>query len=309
MRLNGLAAACVLLLGLTAAGCANEKPAQAPAEVSAVNENVNDASVNSSVEPVHAEVLSTHPNLQKVTFLSASLSKEMKFNIYLPDEYDTSKKYPVLYLIHGYGSNENMWMPDLGMEHAASQLLSEGKINPLIIVSPQIGNSYGFNSESEGNYSDYLIKDLIPYVDEHFSTESSKKGRMIGGLSMGGWAALYNAFQQPDLFSKVGGHSPALWMDDWGNTGDLKQWLYPSDSIRKGRDPLMLADEVNLEGVSVYLDCGNQDSYKFYQGTKALYKKLHSSGVTSEYHHSEGGHDGEYWKNHVRDYLLFYAGK
>ncbi len=263
----------------------------------------------STDSPIRSATVSESPRVQKVTFHSEALGKDMKFNVYLPPNYDSSKRYPALYLFHGYGGDENVWMPGLGVDAAADELLREGKIDPLIIVSPQIDNSYGFNSASEGNYGDYIDQDLIRYVDGHFSTVNAKEGRYIGGLSMGGWVALYHAFAHPELFSKAGGHSPAVWMDDWADTGGLKNWIYPTEEVRKTRDPYLLADTADLSGMSVYLDCGDDDSYKFYQGSEALDAKLRSKGVRSEYHPGPGGHDGEYWSSHAKDYLLFYAGK
>jgi enterochelin esterase-like enzyme len=297
MKLGYRVVACILLISTLVTGCINE----GQSKITSDNLTING--------PIHAEVVSASPNVQKVIFHSESLGKDMNFNIYLPKGYEETKKYPVLYLLHGYSGNEDSWLPGLGMDTTADEMLSENKINPLIIVSPQIDNSYGFNSTSLGNYSDYIVTDLIQYVDSHFNTDATREGRYIGGLSMGGWAALHNAFQHPELYSKVGGHSPAVWMDDWTNVGGLKGWLYPSEEIRKQRDPFLLAETQNLEGMSVYLDCGDADSYKFYQGAEALYHKLQSKKVNSEYHLSPGGHDGEYWKSHMRDYLLFYSGK
>ncbi|HEX7057019.1 MAG TPA: alpha/beta hydrolase-fold protein [Bacilli bacterium] len=260
------------------------------------------------VESIQAKVVTAEPNVQKVTFHSESLDKDMRFNIYLPKGYRTDHKYPVLYLLHGYTENEDQWVPELGADKVADQLLYEGKIEPLMIVSPQIDNSYGFNSYM-GKYGDYIVNDLVQYVDSHFNSVAERVGRYIGGVSMGGWAALYNAFQHPDLYSKVGGHSPAVVDDDWSTTSGLKGFLYPTDEVRRQRDPLLLAETQNLQGLSVYLDCGDEDSYKFYQGAEALYNKLQNKNVKSEYHHAPGGHDAEYWTKHLADYLLFYAGK
>jgi enterochelin esterase-like enzyme len=262
-----------------------------------------------SAPMILSEIVSSTPNVQKVTFHSNSLDKDMKFNVYLPPDYVATEKYPVLYLFHGYGGNEDSWIPNLGIDKAADELLREGKIDPLIIISPQIDNSYGFNSESEGNYSDYIVQDLIQYIDDHFGTMATKEGRYIGGLSMGGWVALHNAFLHPELFGKAGGHSPAVWMDDWADTGGLKNWIYPTDETRKQRDPYLLADTVDLSGMSIYLDSGDQDYYKFYQGAEALDAKLRSRNAVSEYHLNPGGHDDAYWSTHVKDYLHFYADK
>lgn len=259
-------------------------------------------------DPVQSESVSASPHVDKVRFLSDSLRKEMLFNIYLPQGYTEKKKYPVLYLIHGYGGDENSWMPQLRIDQAADELIAEKKIRPLIIVSPEIDNSYGFNS-NEGNYSDYIVRDLVQYVDGHFSTEPDREHRWIGGLSMGGWVALYNGFTHPELYSKIGGHSPAVWMDDWADTGDLRTWLYPTDEARQQRDPLLLAESQDLSGISVYLDAGDQDYYKFYEGAEALNRKLQEKHVKSEYHHAPGEHDDVYWMAHTKEYLQFYAGE
>jgi len=297
MKLGRVAMAFVVLINIFMIGCTG-KIQQESADPAIVSETIN------------SEIISLTPNVQKITFYSKSLDKEMKFNIYLPPGYVTTEKYPVLYAYHGYSGNENAWMPDLEMDTTAEELLGSGKIDPLIIVSPLIDNSYGFNSAEAGNYSDYMIHDIIPYVDSHFSTDARKESRYIGGLSMGGWAALYNAFQYPELFSKVGGHSPAVWMtDNWTGSGGMRTWLYPSAEIQKQRDPLLLAASQNLQGLSVYLDCGDEDSYMFYEGAEALNRVLQSRHVPSEYHHSKGGHDGEYWKAQMSNYLLFYSGK
>ncbi|WP_379136566.1 alpha/beta hydrolase [Paenibacillus sp. sgz500958] len=304
MRKSIPIAAGLLLMSLLSAGCTQEERNVEP-NPTVMPETRQNAAKN---DQETIEAVSTSPNVQKITFHSESLNREMHFNIYLPIGYDESQKYPVLYMYHGYGSNEDAWMPDLGIDQAADELLTEGKVNPLIIVSPEINNSYGFNSSSEGNYSDYIIKDIIKYVDSHFSTDARRESRYIGGLSMGGWAALYNAFAHPELFSKVGGHSPAVWMNNWSDTGGLKDWIYPTEEIRKQRDPLLLAETADLQELAVYLDCGDEDGYKFYEGSEALYKKLSIHNVKAEYHLSKGGHDGEYWKSHMRDYLLFYSG-
>ena len=286
----------IMLLSGLAVGCSNR-------------DLPNSTSISSGVEPLQAERISSSPDVQKVTFFSQSLGKEMNFNIYLPEGDKSQKKYPVLYMIHGYGANENQWLLDLGMAKIANKMLEEGKIKPLIIVSPQIDKSYGFNSTTGGRYSDYITIDLVQYIDSHFSTNAVRESRYIGGLSMGGWAALHNAFLHPELYSKVGGHSPALFLDDWGNTGGLEDWLYPSEEHRQQRDPLFLAESEDLNPMSVYLDSGEEDSYKFYQGAEVLFHKLQSQNVSSEYHHSPGGHDGDYWISHMGDYLLFYSGK
>jgi enterochelin esterase-like enzyme len=245
----------------------------------------------------------------KTSISSAALGKNVNVNIYLPPEYSAKVAYPVLYMLHGYTDTEDKWIPNLGLQKRADELIRAGRIAPLIIVMPQIDNSFGLNTDkiknlppnfSSGRYEDYLITELIPYIDKKCSTIRNGAGRYIGGLSMGGWAALHLAFSHTELFSKVGGHSPALINDNW---------LYPNFDARMQLDPVFVAGEKDLKNLRVYLDCGDRDSFRFYEGCAQLYKALQASGVQSEYHANDGGHDDSYWASHVDDYLLFYAGK
>ena len=255
---------------------------------------------------------------QTINFSSKILDEELGVNIYLPIGYSEQKKYPVLYMLHGYSGDENAWFPGLEMEKKADALIQENKINPVIIVSPMYENSYGINSTNDpvtsdslyfavGNYEDYLCKEIIPYIDANYSTIASKDGRYIGGMSMGGWAAIHLAFSHLDMFSKVGGHSPALFVD--GNTDNVMGFIYPTQELRNERDPLIVAKNKDVSSLKIYLDCGDTDSYQFYVGCEQLYNILKPKGVDIQYHLNKGNHDGEYWGAQIENYLNFYVGK
>ena len=155
-------------------------------------------------------------------------------------------------------------------------------------------------------YEDYIIYEAIPYIDEHFSTDTSRDKRYIGGYSMGGFAALYLAFHHPDLFSKVGGHSPSLFADISAyDETSWQKWLYPNEEVRAERDPILLADKKNLDGLSVFLDTGEHDPNV--DGCQKLYERLTKKGVTTDYHLFSGTHGFGYCSHHMKDYLLFYA--
>ncbi len=275
-------------------------------------------SVNISSSETSATINNTKVDSKrftKISFSSKALEKEMKINIYLPKGYSLKNKYPVLYLIHGYTGNEDAWFPGLKVEKKADELIDKKKIVPLIIVAPQIDNSYGINSAKNtsnqqlhfntGMYENYLYKELVPFIDKTYSTISSRKGRYIGGVSMGGWVALHMAFTHVDMFSKVGGHSPAIFLD--GYTGAPVPFLYPTEKLRNERDPIRVAQNKDLTSLKVYLDCGAQDSYRFFEGCDKLNKILQSKGVDSEYYFNQGKHDGAYWEANIEKYLTFYA--
>ncbi|MBW7477194.1 esterase family protein [Paenibacillus oenotherae] len=264
-----------------------------------------------------------HSSTMKVTFYSDSLHKEMQLNVYLPPNYDAQEKYPVLYVLHSYKLNEDHWFDTLKMKEQADALIASKKITPMIIVAPRIENSFGVNSSKElgyeegsgnpgdpgvlnkGMYEDYITKDVITYIDTHFKTIQSRNSRYIGGTSMGGFAALHIGLSNPLLFSKVGGHAPALFVGDmWA---PLKNLVYPTDEIRKHNDPLLLAASQKLNKQSIYLDCGDQDD--FIAATKQLDKVLKMKKTKSyEFHVIEGGHhDDAYWSSQMENYLMFYG--
>jgi enterochelin esterase-like enzyme len=260
-----------------------------------------------------------------VTFYSESLDKDMKLNVYLPVGYDGRTNYPVLYMVHAYPFNEDHWFQTLKITEKADELIANGTIEPMIIVAPRIDNSWGINSAEkvgisngkpddpkawvEGMYEDYLIKDVINYVDTHFSTNKSRKGRYIGGASMGGYAALHVGLRNLQLFSKVGGHAPALFQDKMAAW--MKKWMFPTDEVRRQRDPIYLAEDKSLERTEIYLDCGDKDD--FVLATKKMDEVLSQKKTLSyQFHLVEGGHhDDAYWGSQVENYLKFYgdAGK
>lgn len=148
--------------------------------------------------------------LQTVEFFSPSIERRMKFDIVLPPGYEQGEgRYPVLYLLHGYMQNYTVWGRNLGAAFYAREL------GELILVLPDGGNSWFINyarsDEGQRNdWEDYLIEDLVGYVDGNFRTVARREGRAIGGLSMGGFAALTLALRHPDMFASMGSTSGAL---------------------------------------------------------------------------------------------------
>jgi len=267
----------------------------------------SESSTISSSCPAHSDsVPLAASEIRTMTMLSKALGKDMAYNIYLPKGYSNKSKYPVLYMLHGYGGSEADWIPNIKLNEKADQLIASDKIRPLIIVSPEIDNSFGLNT-NQGNFEDFISKDLVTYIDSNYSTDATRENRYIGGLSMGGYAALYQAFHHTDLYSKVSGHSPAIALEDTPDS--IFKWIYPDEATRKLRDPLIFAETLDLTSLKVYLDCGDQDMFQFYNGCDKLFKILQAKGVESEYHLNTGGHDLAYWQSQAENYLLFYGKK
>ncbi len=138
------------------------------------------------------------------------------FRIYMPPDYSEtrSEKYPVLYLLHGGGGNENAWTSNAGhAEGNADKIMDylyaqeDLEVTPMLVVMP-MGKMTGTDDEW-GNFEDVLINDLIPYVEENYNVSSNHHMRAIAGLSMGGGQTLAFGYKNPDVFTWVGGFSPA----------------------------------------------------------------------------------------------------
>ena len=145
------------------------------------------------------------------TIHSGILGKDMNLAVYCPDGYENTN-LPVLYFLHGRSGNETL-LQWLGIDKTADELISTGEIKPFIIVCPNLDNSRGINSSDiyreihgkhgmvhQGRYEDYLIREVIPYIDNAFQTDNSREGRYIGGISSGGYTALHIGLRYQELF-------------------------------------------------------------------------------------------------------------
>lgn len=141
--------------------------------------------------------------------------------IYLPPSYASSDMiYPVIYLLHGYGGDERSLVDEVGEPLVVlliDGLINTGLLKEVIIVMPDAGNKYGgsyyLNSELTGNYEDYIVEDLVNYIDGKYRTIRDRNGRVIGGASMGGYGSITLAMKHPEMFSAVASMSPPLGFD------------------------------------------------------------------------------------------------
>jgi S-formylglutathione hydrolase FrmB len=128
--------------------------------------------------------------------------------VYLPPGYDESKRYPAVYALTGFTGrgrmmlNDNAFTPNFA--ERMDKLIGDGTIKPMIAVLPDCFTHYGgsqyINSSATGNYEDYLIEEIVPFVDENFSTLKDKNARAVMGKSSGGYGALVMALRHADVF-------------------------------------------------------------------------------------------------------------
>lgn len=216
-------------------------------------------------------------SVQIKTIESKILGKKMNLAVYRSDGFE-DKALPVLYFLHGRSGSESL-LQWLGMDKCADQMISSGEIKSLLIVCPNLDNSRGLNSSEsyqeiigkyalvyKGRYEDYLIEEAIPFVEKSFCTDKSRSGRFIGGISSGGYTALNIGLRHQKLFSKIGGHMPAVDLsyadEDECYFADEKMWLE--------NDPLTIAARSTFDDLKVFLDDGKDDEGKFFRACEKL---------------------------------------
>ena len=246
---------------------------------------------------------------------SIILGKSMNLSVYCPDGYEKAT-LSVLYFLHGRTGNEQL-LSQLGMDAAADALIKAGEINPLRIVCPNLDNSRGINSAEQyrevrgkygivhkGRYEDYLLDELLPFVDSTFPTIRDRSARYIGGISSGGYTALSIGLRHPERFSKVGGHMPAVDL----SYAEEDECYFENEAMWLQYDPIAIAAHSAFKNLHVFLDDGKDDEGQFYRACEKLFWILQRNGADVQYHLFEGHHNEEYVLSNLDSYLRFYNG-
>jgi S-formylglutathione hydrolase FrmB len=247
----------------------------------------------------------------------------VEYSIYLPADYDKSnRRYPVLYLLHGYTDDETGWTQFGEAQVIADRLTQSGEAAPMIIVMPDGGVTWYLNSyDGKIKYEDFFVKELIPYVDATYRTRTTKQYRAIAGLSMGGYGTLLMATKHPDLFSAAAPLSSGVFTDEEIMNADERTWnvvlgeLYGKKDLT-GKDRLTEhyyknsilkiietgnADE--LKKVRYYIDCGDKDF--LIKGNMAIHSALIDKKIPHEFRVREGVHNWTYWRTALPEVLKF----
>jgi S-formylglutathione hydrolase FrmB len=205
-----------------------------------------------------------------VSLPSKILARTVPYCVLLPPSYDAEKtrRYPILYLLHGLGDNEEMLVHSGGM-NLVEDLWEEHQLGELLIVTPAGGTSFYINSrDGKRRYEDFFLEEFMPGVEKRYRAQAGRGTRGLAGISMGGYGALHIAFRHPQLFAAVGAHSAALIEkmpnisvqnsrqigrlrvlgDAFGSPFDAAFW--------NQNDPEAIARTANLAGLKIYFDCG-----------------------------------------------------
>ena len=164
------------------------------------------AAANSSVKGV-VEKIKVHGKSLEGNLEGDSPDRDVF--IYLPPSYATNsnQRYPVAYLLHGYGLTAERWMPFTKMADAADRNIAAGTMKEMILINPDAFTLYSGSmystSPTIGDWETYIAEDLVSYVDSHYRTIADRMSRGLGGHSMGGYGTIRIGMKRPDVFSSM----------------------------------------------------------------------------------------------------------
>jgi enterochelin esterase-like enzyme len=268
-----------LLFVFTVLTGANEPIAQVPSGFDAAREGIE------------------RGKIERVQYDSQSIGVKRPAMIYTPPGYSKDQKYPVLYLLHGIGGDEREWQRGGSAEVILDNLHADKKVVPMIVVMPNGRATAEARRPGEfrGQFTAFaafeedLLKDLIPYIEAHYSVKADREHRALAGLSMGGGQSLNFGLAHLDTFAWVGGFSSAP------NTK-------PAADLVK--DPADAASKLRL----LWLSCGKDD--RLLDVSQRFHDVLVEKKVPHIWHVEPGKHDFAVWKNdlHLLSQRLFRDG-
>ena len=215
--------------------------------------------------------------LRNQTIHSEILRRDMLYSIYLPAGYTDSKQYPVLYLLHGWGGDQNEWWVYDDMADDADAMIASGEVPEMIIVTPD-GQTWRYIDNWNGNgldYEQYFFEELMPYIETRYSIRRERQSRAIGGFSMGGYGALRYGVVHHELFSYVYAMSSVIGESGLTGMGRIVTNYQPSV----------------LPGIT--LECGDRDYFTY--DNRDFSAQLTQLGIAHEHIERNGGHDWEFW--------------
>lgn len=246
----------------------------------------------------------TYGTVENQRYYSYTTEKWRKVNVILPTDYKTEKKYPVLYLLHGIGGDENEWLNGGNPVYIIGNLMAEGLAKEMIVVIPNCrarANDAATNEFSLDHYAafDNFINDLrdnlMPFIQENYSIATGRKNTAIAGLSMGGRESLNIGLHMPDTFGYIAAFSPGYGVFAYSANGVSEEGLFTEETFRlpeeyKDNTLLMINNGISEGGENAI------------GGT--CHKALDKNEIPHLFYVTEGGHDFTVWKHGLYNFAL-----
>ncbi|HLN55458.1 MAG TPA: alpha/beta hydrolase-fold protein [Bacteroidales bacterium] len=252
-----------------------------------------------------------HGNVTKVWYHSSVLGFDRRMYVYTPAGYEAgTQKYPVFYLLHGAGGDEDAWTNMGRAAQIMDNLIAQGKAKPMIVVMTN-GNANQAGAQNEipaipatgeqgmaayqryaGKFEEHLVKDVVPFIEKNYRTLTGRDNRAIAGLSMGGGHTQTITNNNPGMFGYIGVYSMGIM-----NMGQQN----PADAERLEKERIAKLTALKDSGQKLYwIGCGKDDFV--YKGVVTLRETLDKVGLKYTYRESTGGHTWANWRIYLSEF-------
>ena len=243
--------------------------------------------------------------VDSVRVYSPSMNKEINCVIITPDAMQghETPKFPVVYLLNGYGGNHQTWITHFPYIKDLSDAYG------MILVSPDGNNSWYWDSpiDPKMKYETFVVEELVAFVDRHYPTQASRRGRAVTGLSMGGHGALFLSFRHQDVFGAAGSMSGGVDFRPFPRSWQIAKRLGAySEHPEIWEQHTVMSQLHRLVGdhLALLIDCGTEDF--FFEVNERLHRELLYRNIPHDYTTRSGAHNTKYWASSLRYHLLFF---
>lgn len=250
-----------------------------------------------------------HGSVHKVWYDSPVAGFDRRLSVYTPAGYETSgESYPVLYVLHGIGGDEDAWLTQGRAAQILDNLIAQGKAKPMIVVftngnisqeAAPLENSTGYVNPTmslpktmEGSF-ETSFPEIIDYVEANYRALTDKAHRAICGLSMGGFHTLNISINYPDLFDYSGMFSAAIGV----SAPRDGQPVHPMYQDMEGKVATYFSKNPKL----LWIGIGNTDF--LYQSNVAFRAQLDATGFPYTYMETDGGHIWKNWRIYLSEFV------
>jgi enterochelin esterase-like enzyme len=248
------------------------------------------------------------------TFKSEAIARDYKYTVYLPDAYKTGdQRFPILYLLHGAGGDENEWVAKGGLRETMDALIARRLIQPMVVVMPgHTGAWWVDGAKDKGETA--LVKEVMPHAEAKYRVTAATGGRLIAGLSAGGYGALNLMMKYPKMFAAVAILSPAIYDPvPPSNSSGVRNPPFQKDGKFDADLWKSLNYPVHIEAykksgtiVPLYINSGDHDMFGIALQAAMLYDRLRSHQPKAiELRVVDGDHEWMVWRDTLPDALQF----
>lgn len=236
------------------------------------------------------------------------LGQKRAYTILLPRNYEvnTSKKYPIVYLLHGIMDTNEGWYRNGRAKDVMDQLVENGEVKEMILVTPNAGGDIyagvwnGYFNMPGWRFEDFFYQELVPHIESKYRVIGNKANRAIGGLSMGGGGSTVYAQRHPDMFTACYAMSALMTVPTNGglpSNGQVKMDIFNKSAREHSAiDFVNNADEQKrneLRTISWFVDCGDDDI--LFDVNIEFYQAMRRAGIPCQLRIHDGIHKWQYW--------------